>query len=100
MISEKNIFNFIVNPDVIFKTDYSGDNIFIIFLNDENYYFKIDGLAAKIWMIIDSKTTSPIKTDDLYNECLKLFMPPEDKFKSDFENYLTRLLDEKLIFKQ
>lgn len=93
-------FSFKVNPDVIFKTDFSGDNILIIFLNDENFYYKIDGLAAQIWKLIDSKTTSPLKSDDIYQECLTLFNPPADQFRQDYEKYLEKLIDEKIIIKQ
>jgi hypothetical protein len=92
--------NFIVNPDVIFKTDYSGDNIFIIFLNDDHYYYKIDGIAAHIWKLIDSKNDSLINSEDLYQECLKIFLPPENLFKDDFSNYLKKLIEENIIIKQ
>lgn len=100
MSPDNNSFNFIVNPDVIFKTDFSGDQIFIIFLNDENFYYKIDGLAAHIWKLIDSKTSSPLKSDDIYQECLSLFNPPVDQFKKDYEDYLKKLIEEKIIIKQ
>jgi len=92
--------NFIVNPDVIFKTDFSGENIFIIFLNDDHYYYKIDGIAAHIWKLIDSMNSSLINSETLYQECLKLFSPPEDQFKDDYSNYLQKLIEENIIIKQ
>ena len=93
-------FNFKVNEEVIFKTNLEGTEIFIVFLNEDNHYFKINGLAAKIWKLIDEKGAEKISSESLYQECLEKLKPNHDKFENDFNNFIKQLKEEKIIFSE
>ena len=90
-------FQFKVNEEVIFKTNMEGTEIFIVFLNDDNHYFKINGLAAKIWKIIDEKGPEKMSSENLYQECLQKLNPNHEKFENDFYHFLNQLKEEKII---
>ncbi len=93
-------FNFKVNEEVIFKTNIEGTEIFIVFLNEDNHYFKINGLAAKIWKLIDEKGAEKISSGSLYQECLEKLKPNNEKFESDYANFINQLKEEKIIFSE
>jgi hypothetical protein len=90
-------FNFKVNEEVIFKTNLEGTEIFIVFLNEDNHYFKINGLAAKIWKIIDEKGNEKINSESLFEECNQKLNPNNEKFQNDFHQFLNQLKEEKII---
>lgn len=85
-----------INDNIIFK-DTGEEQVFLIFIDQDNYYFKIDGLAANVWRVFMTQDERFQVPSQVYQECLKRYDPPVEQFKNDFDNYIGQLIEENIL---
>jgi hypothetical protein len=84
------------NPDALSKKGEDGSMI-VILLNDDDFYFKVDGIASEIWKCITTEEEKFLTPENVYQEMLSRFNPPVEQFDKDFHNFYLDLLDKNLI---
>jgi hypothetical protein len=86
--------DFIAKPakNILFRKNSNG-TVLIMKLDDEDFFFKIDGLAAEIWLKIDGKTA----LSKIRSQILSQFKAPEARFDRDLNKFMSQLKKEKLI---
>ena len=73
----------------------SDGTVAIMNLNNDQYFFTLDGIAAELWMRIDNKST----LEKISAELIKKYSPPLPKFHRDVTKLIQGLRKEKLISK-
>lgn len=80
------------NESILSRTNLDGC-IALMSLDDDDNFYKIDGMATKIWEKIDGeKNIKTILDEILISENL-----PKEKFVQDSLNFLKELTEEKII---
>lgn len=81
-----------IRREVLWRKNKDG-TIAVMKIDDDQYFYQIDGLAAKIWLQIDNKK-SIAKIKDIMVKKLK---PPPGKFKKDLLVFFQELQKEQLV---
>ncbi len=82
----------IQSKEVLWKKNFDG-SIAILKLDETDFYFSLDGIAAEVWAHMDGK--KPIA--EISAKLIKKYSPPFAKFQADVAKLLDTLVKEQLI---
>lgn len=78
--------------DVLARSNSDG-TVAVMRLDNDEYFYTIDGLAAQIWLLIDgTRSLSEIKSS-----VISKHSPPTARFEKDFSSFINMLQSERLI---
>jgi hypothetical protein len=95
-MNKLNDINFKINENAISKLAPNGE-IFIVMIDDDDFYFKIDGIAAKIWQEMETVNSEIKQSKQIYEQCLSKFNIKNEQFTTDFNQYLNDLIENNII---
>jgi len=82
-----------IKPDIVFSEKEDGQIFITSLLDEENCFFKIDGLASKIFKSLkDNKDLTQAKS-----EILKTYKVDELKLDTDISNFIKFLAKNDII---
>jgi hypothetical protein len=71
-----------------------GDSIILVTLDEENYYYEVEGTGRLLWNAIERK---PLSKNELMELIQEEFEVDENQARKHLDNWLEELLDEKLL---
>lgn len=86
---------FEVAEDVVFRTNKDG-TVVIMRMDDSNNFYKIDGVAAKIW----TELSGNLSLEMIQNNILNEYEVSSEKIATDSEHLIASLLQKNLIKKK
>ena len=81
-----------IRREVLWRKNKDG-TVAVMKIDDDQYFYQIDGLAAQIWLQIDSKKSIAKIKDIMVNK----FKLPPGKFKKDLWVFFQELQKEQLV---
>jgi hypothetical protein len=82
------------NRDALFRKNPDG-TLAILRLDNDEYYYTINGLAAEVWLMIDGKSS----VEAISKKIVAKHSVPLARFQNDVHKLLQSLVKERLIEK-
>jgi len=86
--------NYVVLESVVSRSNQDG-TVILMKMDEGNTFFKINGVAAEVWRELSSKKDINL----IASEVIRSYDAPEEKIKSDIQNFVDTLLSKNLIKK-
>ncbi len=87
--------NYEVASDIVSRKNKDG-TVVLMRMDDSELFYKIDGLAASVFVSIDDKKN----LNDWYAEQLQKFPAEAQRLFEDSQKFLKKLLEMKIIFQK
>jgi hypothetical protein len=81
-----------IDKDVLTRKNGDG-SVAVMRLDNDEYFFTCDGLAAEIWNAIDGRSS----IEAIQVKLQKKYSPPQARFKKDLTNLIRKLKKERLV---
>lgn len=91
-IDEKAVFE--IAKDIVSRKNQDG-TVVLMRMDDSELFYKIDGIAAEIFSLIDGKKNFR----DIAENAFKKYAGNEDRLQKDIDSFFTKLIDMKMISK-
>jgi hypothetical protein len=78
--------------NVVFRTNMDA-SVAIMRLDEDQYFYSLDGIAAELWKLIDGKAS----LKDIMKKLERRFQPPSGRFERDVKGLLGQLQKQKLL---
>lgn len=86
--------NYVIQESIVSRSNQDG-TVIIMRMDEGNTFFKINGVAAQVWKELSCKKN----INQIMTELIATYNAPQDKIKSDVENFIKTLLTKDLIQK-
>lgn len=85
--------NIELREGVVFRTNKDG-TIVVMKMNDDDIFFKINGVAAEMWQRFADKKTN---LGEVANELSESYSVPSEKIMTDAQTFLGKILELELV---
>lgn len=85
--------NFSLNPEIVFRTNKDG-TIVVMKMDDDEVFYKIDGVAAEIWQKIAEKQSN---LGMIANTLAGQYEVPAERIIDDAQEFLGKVISLNLV---
>jgi len=82
-----------ISPEVVSRTSNDG-TIIVMKMTDDDFFYKINGVAAEMWLKFNDKN---LDLGQIIDELSEVYGVPKEQIKSDAQAFLNKALELKLI---